>query len=297
MISRSGWLVLRKLVNQSYSIAQLAYTLHRSPSWTSEIIKQLEQEGFVLKKKKGITVQAALAQTSPAIALQRLLVRKQSIPFEKYAVGKSLLMLFSLLHEPKSVKELSWICNLNQQMVRYYLRRLLHYFVLGKDKKRYIISRQGFPELWDFLEAYRNFSPVSGSVVWKLGKEILFETRHEVDAQLTGFTAFSNHGVKMHTVKGTYYLPKKKLSAAEIGIHALATLDDPRLLALVIVFFLKNKLTSKKMELLAAKYDCRERLDDLFIVIHSTHQQIVARSLPAITRRELDETLKMYGVN
>ena len=296
MLSPSHWLVLRKLLKQPLSIAQLARILQRSPSWTSEIVEKLEQEGFVLKEKKGITVLVALAKTPPAIALQRLLVKKQAIPFEKYAVGKSLLVLFSLIHESKSVQELSWTCNLNQQMVHHYLRRLIRYFVLGRDKKRYVLPHHSFPELWDFLQAYRHFSPVPGSVVWKLGDEVLFETRHDVDAQPTGFTAFSVQGVRMHTVKGTYYLPKRKLSVAEIGIHALATLDDPRSLALVIVFFLKNKLTPVKMELLAAKYDCRERLRDLFIVIRSTDGRIVTKSLPAITRRELDETLKMYGV-
>ncbi len=297
MLSPSSWLVLRKLVQQSYSLAQLAQALHRSPSWTSEIVTPLEREGFVLKEKKGITVQVTLAQTPPAIALQRLLVKKQPVPFEKYMIGKSLLVLCSLIHEPKSVQELSWICHLSQQMVRHYLRRLLRYFVLGKDKKRYVLPRQGFPELWDFLNAYRNFSNVPGSVVWKLGDEVLFETRQEVDAQLTGFTAFSEPGVRMHTVKGMYYLPKRKLSVAEMGIHALATLDDPRLLALVVVFFLKKKLTYKKMELLAAKYDCRERLRDLYKVMRSANRRTVTKHLPAITRRELDETLKMYGVN
>lgn len=297
MLSKSSWLVLRKLVPQSYSIAQLARALHRSPSWTSEIIKHLEREGLVLKEKKGITVQVTLTRTPPTIALQRLLVKRQSIPFEKYVVGKSLLVLCSLIHESKSVSELSRICNLNPPMVRHYLRRLLHYFVLGQDKERYIIPRQSFPELWDFLEAYRHFSNVPGSVAWKFGDEVLFETRQEVDASLTGFAAFAGHGVRINTVKMTYYLPQRKLSVAEIGIHALATLDDPRSLALVIAFFLRNKLTLTKMELLAAKYDCRERLRDLYAVMRSANRRIVTKHLPAITRRELDETLKMYGVD
>ncbi len=296
MLSPSSWRVLRKLVQQSYSIAQLAQALHRSPSWTSEIITSLEKEGFVFKKKKGIKVQVTLAPTPPALALQRLLVAKQPLPFEKYMVGKSLLVLCSLIHESKSVQELSWACNLNQQMVRHYLRRLFHYFVLGKDKRRYALPRQSFPELWDFLDTYRNFISVPGSVVWKLGDEVLFGTRQETDAQRTGFAAFSDHGIKIHTIKCTYYLPKRKLSVAEIGVHALATLDDPRSLALVIAFFLKNKLTLTKMELLAAKYDCRERLRDLYKVMRSANQRIVTKHLPAITRRELDETLKMYGV-
>lgn len=281
MLSPSSWLVLRKLVQQSYSIAQLAQALHRSPSWTSEIITSLEKEGFVFKKKKGITVWVTLATTPPALALQRLLVAKQPLPFEKYVVGKSLLVLCSLIHESKSVQELSWICHLSQQMVRHYLRRLRHYFVLGKDKRGYLLPRQSFPELWDFLNAYRNFISVYGSVVWKLGGEVLFETRQETDAQMTGFTAFSDHGIRMHTVKGMYYLPQRKLSVAEIGIHALANLDDPRSLALVIAFFLKNKLTLTKMELLAAKYDCRERLRDVYKVMRSADRRIVTKHLPA----------------
>ncbi len=296
MLSPSSWQVLRKLVQQSYNIAQLAHALHRSPSWTSEIITSLEKEGFIFKKKKGIKVQVTLAATPPALALQRLLVAKQPLPFEKYMVGKSLLVLCSLIHESKSVPELSWACNLNQQMVRHYLRRLFHYFVLGKNKSRYAIPRQSFPELWDFLNAYRNFISVPGSVVWKLGDEVLFETRQEADAQMTGFAAFSDHGIKMHSIKCTYYLPQRKLSVAEIGIHALATLDGPRSLALAIAFFLKNKLTLTKMELLAAKYDCRERLRDMDRVMRSAKRHLVTKHLPAITRRELDQILKMYGV-
>jgi hypothetical protein len=50
------------------------------------------------------------------------------------------------------------------------------------------------------------------------------------------------------------------------------------------------------MKLLAAKYDCRERLEDLFVVIESPDRRIVTEHLPAITRNELDETLKMYDV-
>ena len=296
MIIASDWTVLRALVQKEHTLTSLAQAIKRSRAFTSKIVQRLTQDDFVFKERRGLSVHIKISSTAHAQGVHRVIIEQSYVPFEKFMSGKRILILFALLKESKSVKELAFTCGLDVQMIRHYLRKLLHHALLGKEGMRYRFAKRGLPDLWDFLNSYRMYSKL-GKVVWKLGDEVLFETRYERDAQLTGFNVFPNHGVKMYSVKGTYYLPKKHLSIDEVAIHALAQLNDSRLLALTIVFFLKHKLTYKRVELLAAKYDCRERLRDLFTVIRSSDRRIVTDHLPPITRAELGETLKMYEVN
>jgi len=295
MLTRSSWMVLRAIGSQSQTISQIAKTYGKSLSWTSEIIHNLRNEGFVSIERHGNTHYVSSEITEHARAAQALIIEVPGLDYEKFLVGERLRVLGSIVREAKNVGEIAFALQMREKMVRFYLHELRNRALVMRENGYYRISKYRLT-LVKFVEAYRNYTSVRGRLLWKLDNEILFQTYEVVDATPTGFTAYPDLGIMMYGINYTFFLQKRKLSVDEVAVHSLIELSDPRDLALVISFFLKHRLTYKRLELLATRYDCRERLRDLFIVMKSQDRRIVTERLPAITRNELNETLKMYGV-
>ena len=295
MLTRSSWMVLRAIGSQSQTISQIAKTYGKSLSWTSEIIHNLRNEGFVSIERHGNTHYVSSEITEQARAAQALIIEVPGLDYEKFLVGERLRVLGSIVREAKNVGEIAFALQMREKMVRFYLHELRNRALVMRENGYYRISKYRLT-LVKFVEAYRNYTSVRGRLLWKLDNEILFQTYEVVDATPTGFTAYPDLGIMMYGINYTFFLQKRKLSVDEVAVHSLIELSDPRDLALVISFFLKHRLTYKRLELLATRYDCRERLRDLFIVMKSQDRRIVTERLPAITRNELNETLKMYGV-
>ncbi len=262
----------------------------------SRIISHLEKEGFVSIEYRGRTHYISFAQTQHARALHDLITSIPGIPYERYLYGRRIVVLWTLLYEPKSVREIAWTLGMGEEVVRRHLRSLKKWALLWYEQGRYHVAKRA-PSPWEFLDAYRKYTPVAGKVLWKLGDEILFQTTVEMDAVPSGFMGYRDHGVQYGgDIHYTWFLPKRKLSMEEIAVQSLVELEDPRDLAMVIVFVLKHRLAYKKIEKLAVKYDCRERLRDLFVVMRSGERRIETEHLPPITQREIDETLQLYKV-
>ena len=295
MITKSSWMVLRAIGSHKWSVSQIAQACKRSPSWTSEIIRDLQEKGFVIIEHHGNTHYVSIALTEHARAVQALIIEVPGLDYENVFIGKRLRVLGAIVYEAKTVVEIAFALRMREKMVRFYLRGLRNRAFVSRENGYYRLSKYRTTRV-KFLEAYRNYTNVRGRLLWKMDSEILFQTYEEVDATPTGFTAYPTLGIMMYSINHTFFLPKRNVSVDEVAIHSLVQLNDPRHLALVISFFLKHRLTYKRLALLASKYDCRERLRDVFIVIKSQDKRIVTEHLPAITRNELDETLKMYDV-
>ena len=293
MLLNSGWRVLRVIGSRRISIQNLAKELGTSLSWTSEIISQLEAEDFVVKHR-GRTHYVSCATTSHAVSLQSLITEVPGLDYGKYMHGKRIKFAWTLLYEPKTVPEAASVAGVHVQAAYGFLRELRSRGLLVKKENTYVLNRKLL--LWEFLDKYRNYSKLPVRVLWKLADEMLVQTREEIEGVAGGFGAFPKLGVMMYGIHYDYYVPKRVLSTEEIAVQSLVQLDDARLLALAVTFILKHRLTYKRLEKYAVKYDCRGRLKDIFTVIASRERRIETERLPAITRSELDETLKMYDV-
>ena len=295
MLSKTGWKVLRAIGSETLKLKRMAEVLGRSLPWTSEIISSLVEGGFVEKKAVGNTHYVSMANRAHAYALQSLIIEVPGIHYEKLLHGKGILIAWTLLYEAKSVLEIASVSGVNQQIVRRYLRELRNRGWVTKHQGEYIFNKK-LKLLWHFLDTYRNYSNTGARILWKFDQEVLFKTREIIDATPTGFTAYSKLGVRMYGINYTFFLPKRKLTVAEIAVHSLVQISGPRELALAIVLILKKGLTFNNLKQLAAKYDCKGRVTDLFTIIRSSDRRIITEHLPPITRSELDETLKKYEV-
>jgi len=295
MITQTGVTIMR-LLTVPMSVGAIAASIGKSPNWTSMAIKQLQNEDFVHVSKQGITRLVSPSIAPHAHTLMSLFVEDASIHFEKFLYGDRIIVLFSLLYEPKQVSDIATITGIPIQMVRRYIREFRQRLIVQRKGKVVASNPKAWPLLWEFFEAYRNHNALSGKLLWKFDTECLYETRDMQHATLTGFSAYTDFGVAMQTVRNCWYIPERTLSAAEVFIHSLLQVNDARQLGLCAVYLKVHKLSYKKLESLAIKYDCLARLRDMFVVTQSQESRIVTERLPAITNRELQEMYALYKV-
>ena len=93
--------------------------------------------------------------------------------------------------------------------------------------------------------------PLNSTIYFKNEKEIVFSTSEEVDAVLTGFSAYRQFGLKILSPVHDYYLPKKKLSLKEIFQHSLYIAEKDkniRNLLYLALFYLKYQKQLKNLK-------------------------------------------------
>jgi len=86
--------------------------------------------------------------------------------------------------------------------------------------------------------------PTNSIIYHKNQNEIVFSNKTDLDAVLSGFSAYEKHGIKILLTTNYYYLPTKSLSKQEIFRHSLYITQKEkniRNLTFICLFYLKNK--------------------------------------------------------
>jgi len=210
-----------------------------------------------------------------------------------------------LVYTEKTIKTISYMLNVQARVVRARLRYLGSFGLILKKNRRYII-RPKDNDITQFLKNLRNFSKENGKLIWRFKDEMLIKVRNsnEIKGKLTGFNLYSDYGVPVHTVSYLCYIGKLKLSTKIIFVHSLREIEDPRTLALAIVFYVKNKLYKKasieKIKTIAEKYDVLKQFLELgstYVRYKFEKEEILDNiHLPKIDRKELKKQFELYGV-
>jgi hypothetical protein len=99
------------------------------------------------------------------------------------------------------------------------------------------------------------------------------------------------------TVTGCCYLPEKKLTKEEIFIHSLLQVDDPRLLHLVLTFYVKHKMNTRRVKKLALYYDCYSMYEELktLLLVKEDYKKAEAFQT-TFDRKDFQRIALLYGV-
>lgn len=301
-LNRSKIELLKAIVDGKKTRKNIAEAAKLSINRCSEILIELEKEGFIMRKRINKRLVIEIANLPYAQKFKELFIAMPAFRIEDFLVGVRFKILSCCLVGWKTTRDIAEQLNTALTTVQNNMGILQDRGLLIAEKRRYKFNRETWPKVYDFLYSYRYFSPITADILWKFEDEAIFEvnTEEQIKGVLTGFSRYYKYGVKVHTVKYCCYLPEKKLSKEEIFIHSLYQIrDEPRALDLAIAFYIRNRLDIKKLTKLAIRYDLYPTLEDFISIINTLKNTAVERITPKIlpedSRKEIEETLKLYN--
>ena len=294
--------VFTEITHGINTIEGLALAINKSVNRTVEIIRDLENEGFVIKNVnysiKGSRKIIELANTSHSAKLKGLIFEYPRIKFEDILSDSKLLFLAALSEDWMTTDIATDLSAVSKYMVDRYRKRLKNRGVIVQKNGLYKLNEKAWPLLKELLIAYKNYSNIKGNVKWKYNEETIFEVNEEklIQGSVTGLYAYKDYGVKVIVISSLCYLPEKKLSKEEVFVHSLFQVYDPRTLHLALTFYLKNKLNYKKVLPLAMRYGKYTMFENLIKLLNLKEDRVKLEGLPDFDRKDFIRIANMYGV-
>ncbi len=291
-----------EIIRGANTVDKVVAKLHKSPNRVSEILSELEQEGFILKKpdyhQRGSRWGIEISGTNYSLRLRELMMEYQSIKFEDLLAGSKLLFLAALSEDWISLPEALKLCQISRHTVNRYIRNFLQRGIVQKKYGLYILNAKMWPMLRQFILDYKNYGLFGGHIKWRFQKEMIFEVDREENLQgeISGLARYRDYGVEVGVISALCYLPKKKLSKEEIFVHSLFEVDDPRTLHLAATFYIKNQLKYYKVLPVAMKYGKYTMFQNFMKLFDSEQDVLKLDVLPPFDRTDFKRIARMYGV-
>lgn len=269
---RSEIKVLEELNKGTKTLAELESAIGKSKSWLSEIIKGLEERGF-LKKEKGVR-KIGLGNNYETRVLLSLM---DDFSLEKLFCGKKEDILRSL---PKSIVELE----------KHFSKSMIYQSIKDFEEAGVVIEREG--KFFVVSSKLKNFLKATSFTSEEIGKG---EREEGVE---TAFSRFAEYGVQYYPRYRYFYKGEDELSISHILAHALALAEDQKQFSICCIFYLKNrnKIDDKAVRELALRYGCLERWLDVKAYLSRREGEIKNKDL-FLPWEEVVEKARVYGIN
>ena len=234
-----------RLFDNFEDVNALAKNLKKSKSQSYRVLQKLEEKGIIENGK---------LVNLPYLKKLILLIRKNKYLVDLFS-DSGLPVLLQLL-SPKKVSEIVPLLDLNEQTIYKTSLNARQVGLVKQDGRQYVVNGENWSEGKSFfdslLEQEMSFDkrvPKNSIIYYKSEKEILFSTEESVDASPAAFSAFEKYGVKFFPETNYYVLPKQKCLDEKVYGQALKVVEknwDYRLLVILGIFALKNKISSDK---------------------------------------------------
>lgn len=284
------------------TIEKLAKLRNKSINWISEVLQELTTEGFITKQTnysaKGSRKIIEIASTIHAQKLKEIILYYNTIAFEDILADSKILFLSAISQDWITLHIASQLSNVSIYTIQRYTRALQNRGIIIKKNSLYTINEKAWLGLKEFLIAYRNYITINGVIKWKYQNEVIVQVSAEqkVDGSITGLANYDTFGVQVLTIKAMYVIPKRKISKEETFIHSLYEVEDPRTLHLALTFFIKNKLSIKKLIPMAMKYGVYSKVKEIEQLLKTKDEIVRMDSLPVFERKDFIRIASIYGV-
>ncbi len=242
--SKTELKVLWQVALGNRTVSEAASALNKDQSQIYRVLKNLEEKDFATLQKGRI---APSENTHVNILLQEL-SRRPNIIDNLSGCG---IKLFTAILEPKPASQIIKETGIKRSTVFYKLKEATKNSFINTSEDRYFLNEKIWPKIKEFLVELKKYEgtadkrvPRGAVIYYKNADEVVFSTKIECDAALTGFSAYGQSGIKLLTVDYTYYLPKKILTKKEVFLHSLYRAEkegDARDFTLIALFYLKHK--------------------------------------------------------
>src|SRR3989338_8423788 len=185
-------------------VSEIALALNKDKSKIYRILKSLEKKGFAAL---GNGIIALSENTGVNILLQEL-SRRPNIIDNLSGCG---IKLFTAILEPKSVYQIIKETGIKRSTVFHKLKEAARNSFVNTSEKKYFFNEKIWPKVKEFLIELKKYEETAdrrvppGAVIYHRNKnEIVFSTKIECDAALTGFSAYRRFSIKLLPVDYNY---------------------------------------------------------------------------------------------
>lgn len=240
--------VISEIGNGNKHITDIAKALKLSDSQTYRAIQSLKKKGILKSNNEP-------SEKTHVNKLFKLLSRANNLSEPLSGTG---LQIFTDLIEPKTVTQVEQDTRLHKTTILKKIKQARKMSFLMIKKNTYQINhniwsdaKEFFVELKKYEESIDDRVPVTSTIYFKNDKEILFSNKDELNATLTGFSAYKDFGIKIYNITYYYYLPKKELTKKEVFIHSLLIVEKEKKIQNLIIlalFYAKYKKELKDIK-------------------------------------------------
>lgn len=238
--------ILEQIANGNNNIDEIAKILKKDKSRIYRGKKTLTDKNLITFSKKTLE-----PTRMPMVTL--LLQLLSNHPNIKPILSNSGIPILTNLLEKKTIKEIEQNTTFQKSIIYKKIQQALTISIIQKTKRTYKINKNLWNDLADFLKELKTYDqtidpriPVNSKIYHKNEEEIIFSNNQNIDASMTGFSAYKDHGIILFLPTNYYLIPKKTLSINEIFLHSLLITEKEktiRHLIFIALFFLKNKST------------------------------------------------------
>lgn len=241
-LSKTELKALEQIARGNKSIKGIAIAIKKSKVQIYRAVKQLAEKEFIQCSNGACKPERI---THVTLLLQLLFKYPNIIKL----LSNSGIDIFIAIIDQKTISEIMQETKLKRTIIFEKLKQAKQISLVTKQNKKYCLNekiwpnaREFFIELKKYEEATDRRVPANSTIYYKNEKEIIFSTQEEVDAAVTGFSAYKEYGINILTPTIDYYLPKKKLTKEEVFMHSLHIAEKSksiRNLTYVALFYLK----------------------------------------------------------
>ncbi len=243
-LSRTELRILAEIANGNKEISVIAKALKKSKVQVYRSGRKLIDKGFILLSNGHY--EAAKA-THVNLFLQLL----GEYPSICEPLSGSGIKILTALLEPMGIAGIMQETGTKRTQVFKKIEQARAISLAIYEKGRYSLNGRIWGKAVDFLKELKKYEettdprvPAESRIYFKNEKEIVFSSKEELDAALTGFSAYGQYGIKLLMGVNYYYLPKKKLSEEEVFRHSLVIAEkdfETRQIILVALFHAKYR--------------------------------------------------------
>ena len=243
--------ILETLSTQSKTIGQIARDVGMSSGRTSQLVKTLQEDGFLHKERSGTSKRTSFSDRLFAEYLRGVILRNR-IDLSDMFRYPYFDILLTLKDRELDKESLASETDASLYQVRKYVLQLERKGILRTSDGKVKISRT-LPELNRFLDAYSSYSnhkrlrgmTSEGAIVWENALEFIFFAPIDEGisgAELTGISAMSRYGIDIVSDRVYYhYLGNgRELRVEDIAIDTILAANlQPRGILYTLLFLRK----------------------------------------------------------
>ncbi len=235
--------VLEQIAQANNTIPVIAQQLKRHESRIYRIRQKLIKKGYLDQTAKALEPK----KTTHVALLLRLLIKH---PHLTSILSDAGLQICIALLTPKTVIDVVHETGFKKSTVYNKIKQGIQISaIVQKDNNTYLLNEKLWDDLRDCLTEIKKFEqttdpriPANSTLYYKNPKEIVFSNTAEINATLTGFSAYKNYNIALLLPTHYYYLPNKTLSKRDVFLHSLYITEKEeniRHLTYIALFYIK----------------------------------------------------------
>ena len=243
-LSKTELLILEHIAKGNKDIPQIAKNLKKSKAQIYRSGQKLIKESFIVRS---VGYYEPTKTTHVNLFLQIL----EAYPSTIEPLSDSGIKILTALLEPKSIREIIQETEIKRTQVFKKIKQARAISMVKIKNNKYFLNEKLWNNVIVLLKELKKYEetidqriPADANIYFKNEKEIVFSSKKELDASITGFSAYGQYGLKLLMNTHYYCLPKKKLTKKDIFRHSLYITEKSlefRQIIILALFYAKYK--------------------------------------------------------